>query len=322
MRILVTGGNGYVGRELCRRLCHKHEVAVADNLRNGPWRFDGATASRLDLREIDIRNPREATEVLDVTHPDVVIHLAAIHFIPECEKYPTLAVATNVGGTVNLLNATPPGSRFVFASSGAVYEPGEEAHREDTSPTGPTDTYGLTKLHGEQYLRYLAAQRDLQAVIVRLFNVIGPGETNPHILPEIIAQLKMGRSVLRLGNISSRRDFIHVSDAADGFAAAAVSGEIAAGIVETVNLAGGRRYSVSEMIETLGTITGRQIQVEHDGARMRKVDRPSLLADVSRMQTIFGWKPRRSFAEAVADTWRDPELAPWLINGESAGTAR
>src|SRR5690606_36433472 len=146
--------------------------------------------------------------------PDAIIHLAAVHYIPECEQSPDLAVRTNVTGTVNTLLAAPPGCRFVYASSGAVYRPDPHPHSEAAAAVAPTDIYGFTKLHGEQYVRYLAHRREFAAVIVRLFNVVGPGETNPHLLPEILAQLKAGRSTVRLGNLSPRRDYIHVEDAA------------------------------------------------------------------------------------------------------------
>lgn len=112
--------------------------------------------------------------------------------------------------------ACPPGARFVFASSGAVYRPSETALVEDRSVVEPVDVYGLTKANAEAYVRRLAHQRGLAAVVVRLFNVIGPGETNPHVLPEIVAQLRAGCTVLRLGNVTAKRDFIHVADAAGG----------------------------------------------------------------------------------------------------------
>src|SRR6201999_2072091 len=106
--------------------------------------------------------------------PDIIIHLAALHYIPECEANPTLAVSTNVIGTLNLLQSAPSGCRFVFASSGAVYRPHDKPHSEATSELGPTDIYGFTKLHGEHYVATMAAKRNLRAVVVRLFNVVGP----------------------------------------------------------------------------------------------------------------------------------------------------
>ncbi len=318
MRILVTGGNGYVGRDLCDLLAEDHELTVVDSLRYGPWRLTDRPG-RVDLRVLDIRDRGSLADLFRGVTPDVVIHLAAVHYIPQCEASPGDAVSTNVDGTVNLLTLAPAGCRFVFASSGAVYAPSAAAHDEATSSLGPLDVYGLTKLHGEQYLRYLAVQRGFSGVAVRLFNVIGPGETNPHVLPEIVAQLRAGHTVLRLGNTTAHRDFIHVADAAAGFRLAATSGTIPPGQVETVNLGTGEQHSVDEMVAVLAELSGRPITVEHDASRVRPSDRPFLGADTSRMRQRFGWRPARSFREAVADTWASPELPPDLLDRYSRG---
>lgn len=206
MRILISGGNGYVGRTLCRRLFLQHDVCVIDNLRYGKLRFDPAEVSNFELQNIDIRNHEQVKAVITNFRPDAIVHLAAIHFIPECEGDPEVAVSTNVLGTSNLVSCCPENCRFVFASTGAVYEPESAAHRELESTLGPADVYGWTKLHGEHYIRYFAEKRKLAACVVRLFNVIGPGETNPHVLPEIVAQLKAGRTTLSLGNLDAKRD--------------------------------------------------------------------------------------------------------------------
>ena len=313
MRFLVTGGNGYVGRALCRQLSGKHEVTVLDSLRYGPWRIDPQVAARLDLQTGDIRDPAFVSDLIRRVSPDVVVHLAAIHFIPECEQNPPLAISTNVDGTLNLLVNCPSGTRFVMASSGAVYLPSERAHDEEDSAIGPTDIYGMTKLHSEHYARYLAAQRDLEVVIVRLFNVVGPGETNPHVLPEIVAQLKGGCEVLSLGNTTPKRDFIHVEDAAAGFAAVSTNGDLKSGMAEVVNLGTGEQYSVDELLEMLAEIAGLDFQISQDRARLRKSDRPFLCADISRILRLFGWSPRRTLADAVRDIWAEPDIPEALF---------
>ncbi len=114
------------------------------------------------------------------------------------------------------------------------------------------------------------------AVVTRLFNVIGPGETNPHILPEIIAQLKTGHSTLQLGNLTPKRDYIDVNDAADGFATVALCSHIHPGEVVTVNLGTQNAYSVTELLVALRQITAIDFQVQTDNARLRKSDRPDL----------------------------------------------
>jgi UDP-glucose 4-epimerase len=150
-------------------------------------------------------------------------------------------------------------------------------------------------------------------VIVRLFNVVGPGETNPHLLPEIIAQLKAGRQSIRLGNLWPKRDYIHVRDAARGFAAAALEGTVVNGDAVAVNLGTSNSYSVAEVVDRLRRISGCQFELLEDSSRVRAVDRPVLTADVGRIRRMFGWSARLSIDDALADLWREPDLSEALL---------
>lgn len=311
-RVLITGGNGFVGREVARLLYDHHAVCIVDNLRSGPVRFNVDELQKVRFAQVDIADAAAIHQLVADFKPDTIIHLAAIHYIPECEEDPALAVQTNVYGTVNLLLAAPPASRFVFASSGAVYQPDDKPHTEADATLGPSDVYGYTKLHGEHYVKYLAAQRGLSAVVVRLFNVVGPGETNPHLLPEIVAQLKAGRTTLRLGNMSPKRDYIHVRDAARGFIAVALKDEIGASSTLTVNLGTSFSYSVAEIVAKLKHVAMIDFSLEQEQSRLRSVDRPYLAADIREIHRRFGWTPQATIDDALADVWREPDLTPEL----------
>lgn len=312
MRILITGGNGYVGRELVRLLACAHELCVVDNLRYGAIRIEKEILAALRLEDADIEDLAAMRAITASFQPQAIVHLAAIHYIPECEAAPSAAVRTNVLGTINLLQACPQGARFVLASSGAVYAPLGEPHDEEAAEIGPTDVYGISKLQAEIYVRHLARTCGLSAVAVRLFNVIGPGETNPHLVPEIVAQLKSGRMTIRLGNLWPRRDYIHVRDAARGFAAATLRGEVPVGETVTVNLGTSRTYSVSDILGKLRQIAGVPFRVERDEARIRSEDRPHLAAATGRIRRIFGWEPHLTIDDALADLWSNPDLAERL----------
>jgi UDP-glucose 4-epimerase len=312
MRVLVTGGAGFVGKELVRFLKDKCDLLVADLLRYGTPDWLAGDLDGFAFRRVDIRDAAAVLPLFEEFAPDVVVHLAAIHYIPECDGDPSNAVATNVSGTVNLLAAAAPGTRFVFASSGAVYRPDETPHQEFDSVVEPVDVYGLTKQQGEDYVRLFSANRNLAGVIVRLFNVIGPGETNPHLLPAIVAQLRDSPESIALGNTWPKRDYIDVQDAASGFGTVALGAAPEPGGCEVVNLGSGQQYSVNDMVDRMRSVLGLQFEVRQDASRMRAVDRPYLGADITRIREVFGWNPQHGLDETLKRMWDNPEFVPDL----------
>lgn len=311
MRILLTGANGFVGISAVEQLRGAHQVLALDALRYCPWRVEEGDG--VELLTLDLRDRAGTHAAIERFQPEAIIHLAAIHFIPECEQKPDEAVSINVEATVNLLSACPADCRFVFASTAAVYAPSDTPHHEVNSAIGPMDVYGYTKLWGEDMVRYYAAKRGFEASIVRLFNVVGPGETNPHLLPEIIKQLKQGARTLKLGNTSPKRDYIHVADAAAGFIAAGTRPLPEGTRLATANLGTGSEYSVGEVVEKIGEVIGEPITVETDPAKVRKSDRPHLCADNGQMRTLFGWAPQHDLAASLRDTWNDPRMLEQLL---------
>lgn len=287
-RVLVTGGAGFIGSHVVDELVAAgHDVHVIDNFFNGRREHLSLAADR--VHEGDLRDSAWMKQTLGKIAPQRVFHLAAIHFIPYCNDHPTEAVMINIQGTQNLLDALAgtPIERLFFASTAAVYPPKEGEHVE-TDPIDPMDVYGATKAAGEALVRGWGAASGKAVAVGRLFNAVGHRETNPHLLPDIMDQLNAGIRTLHLGNLDPRRDFIDARDMARAIVAA--SDHVAAGS-DVFNIGANRQYSVVEVVEMFGKALGEKIEIVQDPARVRKVERPSLLAGIGKLSGATGWKP-------------------------------
>ncbi len=296
-RALVTGGAGFVGSHLVEALAAEGcEVSVLDDLSRGSrvW-----LPPSCPLYEVDIRDREAVREAVEDARPEAVAHLAAMHYIPAVDDAPELAREVNVTGTANVLDALEharPAS-VVFASTAAVYPDSGEPLPESV-PAAPLDIYGETKLEGERLLERFAARASARCVAARIFNVMGPRETNPHVVPEIAAQLRGGAEHLELGSLEPRRDLTHVRDVA----AALSSLLLGAPPGFTVyNVGSGRAMSVRELVQACEAICGRSIPVRQAPARVRRVDRAVLVADVSALREDFGWRPSRDVESTLAE---------------------
>lgn len=300
---MVTGGIGYVGRELVRQLTEAggSEVHVIDNLACGEHRLSQMESTGMILHRVDIRDAASVKKVMQAARPEIIFHLAAVHYIPACEAAPGEATAINVAGTVNLLDAVENGARFVFASTAAVYAPDDQPHTETADSIGPVDIYGITKLQGEGFVRYFHDRGKVDGIIVRLFNVIGPGETNPHLVPAIVGQIARGEHRVQLGNLFPKRDYIDVGDAAEGFrrlgAATGNRGPL------ICNLGTGTSYAVRDVVEQIGKSARVALEIVQDPARVRANDRPLLCASTRTLESLTGWRPRKSIAESLQAAW-------------------
>jgi UDP-glucose 4-epimerase len=308
-RILVTGGAGYVGFPHCRQLAQRgHEVIVLDDGTSGRSRLDDVRQHAL-VHEVDITNAPACARTVQNVQPDVVIHLAALHFIPECNRRPVDAVRINVIGTDALLKgcaAVPGLARVVVTSSAAVY-PVTDVFSRESDPPGPTDIYGITKATNEWQARRFTEETGVTTVAVRLFNVFGPGETNPHLLPEIIAQLKAGRHRLALGNPTPKRSYVFIDDVVDAFEAMAMA-PLPDGF-HIMNLGHREEASVIDLLRMISSSLGAELSAEQDPARVRPSDRPFLRCDPDLTAQLTGWIAKFSIEAGVREFLRREGLA-------------
>jgi UDP-glucose 4-epimerase len=297
--VFVTGGAGFIGPHVVRRLLQGGSRVVSfDNYMTGSAQALSGEGEGLEIVKGDVRDLAQVTDALVRARPNAILHLAAIHYIPYCNAHPAEAMDVNVTGTFNLLQAAKDVgvTKVVMASSAAVYPIQDEACRED-GPTGPTDIYGATKVALEALGQSFAAETGIPVTSARFFNVYGPGETNPHVIPDILAQLG-GDGPVKLGNMTPKRDYVHVSDIADGLVALLGSDHAEH---RAYNIGTGSEHSVSELIEVLSGAVGRDIEVVSEPGRKRRLDRQHLLSDISRMREEIGWEPRYTLQDGLRE---------------------
>jgi UDP-glucose 4-epimerase len=298
-RVLITGGCGFIGSALVHALQRDgREVFVLDNNSYGSRH---AIASVDDAHYLagDILDAPRVREGLAIARPDAVLHLAAIHFIPHCNQYPFESANINLQGTANVLDAARAVGtvrRLLFASTAAVY-PIVDTAISETHPVGPLDIYGLSKVIGERLCHEFHLATGIPTIICRFFNAFGPNETNPHLIPEIQKQVLAGSRRLKLGNLDPKRDFIHTHDMAAAITALLERFQQGYGVF---NLGRGEEYSVREIVAAFSRIIGEPIDIEVEAARVRKVERMHLLADVSKLKRFTGWEPRITLDQGIA----------------------
>ncbi|MCB9193621.1 MAG: SDR family NAD(P)-dependent oxidoreductase [Flavobacteriales bacterium] len=294
-KVLITGGAGFIGSALSRHLQELgHEVFVLDDLSFGRRELAGVDDAH--FFRVDIRDRAATQRAIASVKPQWVLHLAAVHFIPYCNEHPTEAADINITGTMNVLDACAEAEQVFVASTAAVYPIADGALSEEHL-TGPLDIYGITKLATERLASEFHLRTGVPTIVGRFFNAFGPNETNPHLIPEIQRQVLSGARTLKLGNLDPKRDFIHTEDM--GRAMALLLDKGLKGF-DTFNIGRGIEYSVREIVEAFERQLGEKLRIDVDPARVRKVERMHLLADVGKLKRVTGWEPKWGIDEGVA----------------------
>jgi UDP-glucose 4-epimerase len=313
VKLLVTGGAGYIGSVVAHQLLQAgHETVVLDNLSKGYERAvpEGARHLRADL--LDAEEVRGALSV----GFDGVLHFAALSLVGESVEQPERYYRNNVCGTLNLLEAMREAGvpRLVFSSTAAVYGEPEEVPIPESSPTLPTNPYGASKLAVDQLIGAVAGIRDLAAVSLRYFNVAGAsgsfGEAHDpetHLIPLVLRAAAGVRDSVRIFGTdyatrdgTAVRDYIHVEDLGRAHLLALEAAE--AGEHRIYNLGNGAGFSVREVIDAARQVTERPIEAVE--SPRRSGDPPVLVASSDRIRTELGWKPEKPELEVmISDAW-------------------
>lgn len=315
MRVLVTGGAGYIGSVTVEALrARGDQVVVVDNLATG---HRAAVDPAVTLHEADIRDTARVIDILRTERIEAVVHFAAYSLVGESVSDPGKYMDNNVAGTLSLLQAMRRSGvgRLVFSSTAAVYGEPQRVPIDEDHPIAPTNPYGLTKRFMEQAMECSAAAYDFRFVALRYFNACGAiptrGEDHDpetHLIP-VILQVALGqRPHLSIFGTdydtpdgTCVRDYIHVADLADAHLRAL--DRLAASEPSLIcNLGNGQGYSVREVLDTCRAVTGRDIACI-EGPR-RAGDPSRLVADATRARNELGWTPARpDLRTIVEDAW-------------------
>ena len=313
MKLLVTGGAGYVGSVVAAQLVEAgHETVVLDDLSKG---HEDAVPEGARLARGSLLDEAFVRETLAEGF-DGVLHFAALSLVAESVEEPERYYRNNVGGTLNLLDAMGEAGvpRLVFSSTAAVYGEPEEVPIPETAPTAPTNPYGSSKLAVDRLIGHVALARGLSATSLRYFNVAGASghfgedhEPETHLIPIVLQAAAGTRDSVKIFGTdyptldgTAVRDYIHVEDLGRAHLLALEAAR--PGEHRVYNLGNGSGFSVLQVVEAARSVTGVGIRAEE--APRRAGDPPELVASSDAIRADLGWKPEKPGLEAmISDAW-------------------
>lgn len=305
MRVLVTGADGFAGQWLCA-----HLIDEGDEV----WMATGRAreGSREPTLVADLRDAAAADRICQWAKPEAIYHMAAVAFGPDAERHPGRALETTVGGTMNVLAAASRLSSspvVLVPSSAEVYgTPRASSPLSEAEPVNPANAYGCTKAAQEMVARAYHEAGILPIVTARAFNHIGPGQRPEFVVASFARQLSVPRSdaravELRVGNLSSERDFTDVRDVVAAYRLLVVGGHTG----RPFNVATGVAVSIRSILDKLVQLSGRSVRIKLDPSRVRRVDPARIVGDASLLRKSTGWEPRRTLQRTLEDIWEDAE---------------
>ena len=312
MKLLVTGGAGYIGSVVASQLLAAgHDVTVLDSLDRGHRDAvpDGAEIVHADLLD------QAATTAALAGGFDGVLHFAALALVGESVEHPERYWRTNVAGTLNLLDAMRAAGvgRLVFSSTAACYGEPESVPIQETDTEKPTNPYGESKVAVDRMIATECAAHGLGAVSLRYFNVAGASghlgehhEPETHLIPNVLGVALGKRERVDVFGTdyptedgTAVRDYLHIEDLADAHVRAIENTE--AGVHHIFNLGNGAGFSVQQVVEVARKVTGHPIPVNE--SPRRPGDPARLVASSARIREQLGWEPKHDLERIVGDAW-------------------
>ena len=331
MRVLVTGGAGYIGSHTCVELLEAgHGVFVIDNLCNGHEaaleRVQDIANRDLQFTNADIRDAKALDKIFNDFKPEAVIHFAGLKAVGESVRHPEKYYDVNVGGSISLLAAMSKAecNNIVFSSSATVYGKPQYLPYDEEHPTNPVNPYGRTKLMIENIISdWAKVDLKRKGTVLRYFNPVGAHESGqigeepigiPNNLMPYIAQVADGRrehlnifgNDYETADGTGARDYIHVVDLALAHTSALNKNKL--NRFEVLNIGAGKSTTVLELIKSFEETSGVTIKFKY--SPRRDGDLAAFWANSSKSSEKMIWKPERNIKKICEDTWRWHKLNP------------
>ena len=297
-RVLVTGGTGFVGANLVRRLlAEEASVFVLARDAANVWRLEGIR-DRVTVLPGDLCRLSDVEAALMRARPAVVFHLATARSGSTAADYPTFA-AINTLGAYHLWTAAHKAGvgRMVCAGSQMEYGPSVEPHQE-TDRIQPDTVHGLTKGAACLFLQDAGRRAVPSTVVLRLFHVYGPWESPKRLVPTAI-RAALGGTLLRMTDKGIRRDYVYVDDVVEAFLMAAVRTDLTG---EVFNIGSGRQTPNEEVVVLIGRIAGKPLAAEFGAYASHVTDTTFRVADINKAASILGWRPKHDLAQGLRAT--------------------
>ncbi len=309
MKVLVTGGAGYIGAHVSELLQENgYSVRIFDDFSNG---LERRVINFKDIFKGDITD-REAV-LKSMEGIDAAIHLAAKKAVGESVSNPLKYYTNNVGGTMNVLAAMSlkKVNKLVFSSSAAVYSPSEKDAIEESDPTDPLSPYGATKLLSEQLISKVGQAEGFSTISLRYFNVVGSKKvefgdnSRDNLVPKVFAAFKEGKSPEIYGadyptkDGTCIRDYIHVQDLAEAHLVALK--QLDTKVDGVYNVGSGTGYSVKEIFDQLEE--SMAVKLNPVTSARRPGDSPKLIASIKKIEKDLGWRPKATLKEMIDSAW-------------------
>jgi len=298
-RFLVTGGAGFIGSNICRKLISQRcFVRVVDNLLTGKMSNLDGIIEKIEFIEADMGAPEVAQEAMkDI---DVVLHQGALPSVPRSIEEPDLTHKHCVDATFTLLVAARDAGikRFVFAASSSAYGDNPTLPKVETMPANPLSPYAAAKLAGEYYCRVFYTVFGLETISLRYFNIFGPHQdpTSQYAaaIPAFVTAILKDEPPTVYGDGEQSRDFTYIDNVVEANLLAARAKQTRG---EVVNIACGKRVTVNTVIELVNKIVGRDIKPVYSNPRPGDVKHS--LADISLARKVIGYEPVVDFGSGL-----------------------